>query len=79
MSTFASDPELRAAGLEILPVRGGGVELHGWVASRRAGARAVRMAGEAAPGTEITNRLRVRGEDDAPPPPEPEGLERRPA
>jgi len=79
LSAFQGDPELRAAGLDVLRVRGGGMELHGWVADRRARGRAVRLAGDAAPGHQITNRLRVHGEDDAPQPPEPHDLERRPA
>lgn len=57
-----------ALDLEVVPVRSGRVELHGWVPSRTAGARAMRLAAEAAPDTDIANRLRVRGEDDLPAP-----------
>lgn len=57
-----------ALDLEVVPVRPGRMELHGWVPSRTAGARAMRLAAEAAPDTDIANRLRVRGEDDLPAP-----------
>lgn len=78
---LARDPDLASLGLDPLPVRGGRVELHGWVPSRRVGARALRIAREAAPEVELTNRLLVRGEDDAPPPPPAPVVEeeRRPA
>lgn len=80
-AALARDPDLGLLGLEPLPVRGGRVELHGWVPSRRAGARALQVAREAAPVVEVINRLLVRGEDDEPPPlagPTPEEA-RRPA
>jgi hypothetical protein len=59
--------DFRDLGLEVLPSRPGHVELHGWVPSRAAGARALRVAASADPGTDVTSRLRVRGEDDRPP------------
>jgi hypothetical protein len=68
-AALADDPILAAVDFDVVPVRPGRVELHGWVATRRAGARALRLAAEAAPETEVTNRLRVRGEDDLPEPP----------
>jgi hypothetical protein len=80
-AALARDPDLAGLGLDPLPVRGGRVELHGWVPSRRVGARALRIAREAASEVELTNRLLVRGEDDAPPPPPAPAAEeeRRPA
>ena len=51
---------------EVVPVRIGLVELHGWVPTRTASARAMRLARASAPGTDVTNRLQVRGEDDRP-------------
>jgi hypothetical protein len=63
---LAGDPQLAGLELIVRPVRGGWVELHGWVPSRSLGARAVRLAARAAPGLEVTSRLRVRGEDDPP-------------
>jgi hypothetical protein len=75
-------PEFRDLDLEVMPARPGHVELHGWVPSRASGARALRVAASADPGTDVTSRLRVRGEDDRPPAgtgEEPTGEERRPA
>ena len=63
---LADDPALRDVEFDVLPVRAGHVELHGWAPSRAAGARAVRVAAAAAADIEVTNRLRVRGEDDMP-------------
>jgi osmotically-inducible protein OsmY len=63
---LAADPALQGLEFGVLPVRAGHVELHGWAPSRAVGARAVRVAAAAAGDTEVTNRLRVRGEDDVP-------------
>jgi len=65
-AALADDPASSEGEFEVVPVRPGRVELHGWVSSRRAGARALRLAAAAAPETDVTNRLRVRGEDDLP-------------
>jgi hypothetical protein len=58
------DVVLASLAFDIVPVRTGHVELHGWVPSRAAGARAMRLAIAAAPDVEVTNRLLVEGEDD---------------
>ena len=58
------DPSLAGITFTVVPVGRGHVELHGWVPSRSARARAFRVATSAAPAIEVTNRLSVRGEDD---------------
>ena len=63
-AALSDDPDLTGFDFEVRPVRPGRVELHGWVGSRRQGARALRLAAAAAPETDVTNRLLVRGEDD---------------
>jgi hypothetical protein len=75
---LAADAVLREVEFEIVPVRIGSVELHGWVPTRAASARAMRLARAAAPDTDVTNRLKVRGEDDPPEGPATEE-ERQPA
>ena len=50
------------------------MELHGWVPSRAARARAMRVAAAAAPDIDVTNRLSVRGEDDREPATETDAL-----
>lgn len=61
------EPDLRELELEALPAGRGGVELRGWVPSRRLRARAARVVAEL-PGVEaVVNRILVRGEDDRPP------------
>jgi hypothetical protein len=80
LEALRRDPEFAELTLDALPVRGGRVELHGWAPDRRVRARAARAAGAAVPGLEVTNRIRVRGEDDVPmTTAEPEGEERLPA
>lgn len=64
-AALAADERLAATAFEVVPVNAGHVELHGWVDSRSAGARAMRLAGGAVPDVDVTNRLQVRGEDDA--------------
>ena len=66
-TALAGDPVLAKAELRVIPVHRRRVELHGWVASRREGARTLRLAREAAPGLDVVGRLRVRGEDDRSP------------
>ncbi len=63
-TSLAADADLAPLGLSALPAGRGRVELHGWVPSRSAGVRAMRLAASAAPTVEVTSRLRVRGEDD---------------
>lgn len=63
---LSADESLQDLEFEVLPAGPGRVELHGWAPNRRARARAQRLAASAAPGTEVTNRFRVRGEDDLP-------------
>ena len=65
-AALAADPELAALAIELRPVGGGAVALHGWVPSRPLRARAYRLAVAAAPQTRIQNRLLVHGEDDSP-------------
>lgn len=56
--------DMRHFGIEIIPVRTGVVELHGWVPTRAIRARAVRLA-ISVPGIErVINGLLVQGEDD---------------
>jgi hypothetical protein len=71
-------PDLQTLELDVVLARPGHVELHGWVPSRALGARAIRTATSAAPGIEVTSRLRVRGEDDLGPAPR-ATAERQPA
>jgi BON domain len=56
--------ELRHFGIEIIPVRTGVVELHGWVPTRAIRARAVRLAIAVAGIERVINGLLVQGEDD---------------
>ena len=58
------EPSLAGITFTVVPVGRGHVELHGWVPTRAARARAFRVATSAAPAIEVTNRLSVRGEDD---------------
>jgi hypothetical protein len=58
------DASLAEIAFTVVPVGRGHVELHGWVPTRAARARAFRVATAAAPAIEVTNRLSVRGEDD---------------
>ena len=75
---LAADAILREVEFEVVPVRIGLVELHGWVPTRAASSRAMRLARAAVPDTDVTNRLKVRGEDDPPEGSAPEE-ERQPA
>jgi hypothetical protein len=68
------EPALTGISFNVLPVGRGHVELHGWVPSRAARARAMRVAAAAAPDVDVTNRLSVRGEDDREPATEPDAL-----
>jgi hypothetical protein len=66
---LAADPGLAGLALTTVPVGPGRLELHGCVPTRAAGARAIRIAAGAAPGTDVVNRLLVPDEDEAPAPP----------
>jgi hypothetical protein len=63
---LAADEALAGLGLETVPVGPGRVELHGWVPTRAARARAIRLATQAAGGTEVVNRLLAPDEDEPP-------------
>ena len=65
---LAADATIGGLGLETVPVGPGRVELHGWVPTRAARARAIRLASEAVAGTEVVNRLVAPDEDDPPAP-----------
>ncbi len=64
-AALAADPGLRGEPFELLAIGPIGLELHGWVTSRAARARAHRVAGAAAGPEPIINRLLVHGEDDS--------------
>jgi hypothetical protein len=68
---FAADPLLAGLSLETVPVGPGRLELHGWVPTRAARARAIRIAAGAAPDTDVVNRLLVPDEDESPAGPRP--------
>lgn len=59
-----ADPATGGLALETVPVGPGRVELHGWVPSRATRARAIRIATEAAAGTDVVNRLMAPDDDD---------------
>lgn len=63
-AAMLDDDELARADLEVVPVGRGAVELHGWVPSRRARARALRLVRAAVPDSRLVDCLLVRGEDD---------------
>ncbi len=58
------DTELTSCRLEVVPVGRGALELHGWVPSRAARARALRLARAAVAECRLVDCLLVRGEDD---------------
>lgn len=62
MEVLTEDPA--HSDLRVVLVRRNLVELHGWVDNRSSGSRALKLATLTAPAIEITNRIRVRGEDD---------------
>jgi len=68
------EPALAGIHFEVVAVGRGHVEVHGWVPSRSARARAIRVAMAAAPDIDVTNRLSVRGEDDLVSAAEPDAL-----
>ena len=64
-----ADPATGGLSLETVPVGPGRVELHGWVPTRATRARAIRIATEAAAGTDVVNRLVAPDDEDAAWPP----------
>jgi len=60
-----ADPATGGLALETVPVGPGRVELHGWVPTRAARARAIRIATEAAGRTAVVNRLIAPDDEDA--------------
>ncbi|HEX3927108.1 MAG TPA: hypothetical protein VHW65_03855 [Gemmatimonadales bacterium] len=63
-SALDADIQLRACALDVIPVRRGRIELHGWVADRASRARAGRLVADALPADTVVNCLLVRGEDE---------------
>lgn len=59
-----ADPATGGLALETVPVGPGRVELHGWVPTRAARARAIRIATGAAGSTAVVNRLVVPDDED---------------
>ncbi len=64
-----TDLQLREAGLEVLPVGRGTIELHGWVADRRLRTRATTLVAAQVHAESVVNCILVRGEDDDASPP----------
>lgn len=58
------DAEASTCDLDVVPVGRTALELHGWVPSRQARARALRLVREAIGESRLIDALRVRGEDD---------------
>jgi hypothetical protein len=56
--------DLRHFPIQVVPVRAGVVELHGWVPTRTIRARAARLACAVSGIEQVINRLLVQGEDD---------------
>lgn len=65
LAALAEAAELAPLGLEVIPVSRQVVELHGWVGSRAVRTRAARVVAARVGTDSVTNRLLVRGEDDA--------------
>ncbi len=61
---LVSQPRLAGLSLQVLPVRPGTVELHGWVSSRDQRTLAVRTVRAIAGIENVIDCLLVRGEDD---------------
>ena len=74
-NALSRDRTLADISFHVVPVGRGHVELHGWVPTRAARARAITVAAAAAPDVEVTNRLSVRGEDDLKPAQPPDALQ----
>lgn len=66
LGALDADLPLRACHLEVVPVGRQAIEIHGWVADRRARSRAGRLVADAVTPASVVNCLLVRGEDDLP-------------
>lgn len=66
LAVLEAEPELAGLRFSLAPGSQGGLELRGWVPSRSARTRALRLAQAASGKLPILNRILVRGEDDAP-------------
>lgn len=64
-----ADLRLRECALEVIPVGRGSIELHGWVADRRARTRAATLVAQGVNADSVINCILVRGEDDVVTPP----------
>jgi len=65
LTALAEDVELASLDLEVIPISRQVVALHGWVGSRTLRTRAARVVAARVGTDSVTNRLLVRGEDDA--------------
>ncbi len=68
-----ADVPLRECALEVIPVGRGSIELHGWVADRRARTRAATLVAQGVNAASVINCILVRGEDDVVTPPNGDG------
>jgi hypothetical protein len=68
-----ADLPLRECALEVIPVGRGSIELHGWVADRRARTRAATLVAQGVNAASVINCILVRGEDDVVTPPNGDG------
>lgn len=68
LAVLEAEPELAGLKFSLVPAARGGLELRGWVPSRSARSRALRLANAASGGLTLLDRLLVRGEDDSPEP-----------
>lgn len=68
-----ADVPLRECALEVIPVGRGSIELHGWVADRRARTRAATLVAQGVNADSVINCILVRGEDDVTAPPAGDG------
>jgi len=64
LAVLEAEPELAGLRFSLVPAARGGLELRGWVPSRAARSRALRLAHAASGGLPLLDRLLVRGEDD---------------
>ncbi len=58
------DAEVSACDIDVVPVGRDALEIHGWVPTRQARARALRLVRAAVGESRLIDSLRVRGEDD---------------
>ena len=62
--TAFEQSDLRHFSIEVVPVKAGVVELHGWVPTRAIRSRAFRLASQVTGIERVINGLLVQGEDD---------------